>query len=86
MYETEKMLSFEPDLNQRPMDFNCLQLQSTALPTELSKVVHFLLSLLYMGRGVLETSTLSRIHGHSFVYVFKGLSWDYGFERLNNLF
>ncbi len=29
--------SFEPDLNQRPMD-NCLTLlQSTALPTELSK-------------------------------------------------
>ena len=37
--------SFEPELNQRPMDFcmNFLQLfdllQSTALPTELSKVI-----------------------------------------------
>ena len=35
----KKWNSFEPDLNQRPMDF-CFsfQLQSTALPTELSKV------------------------------------------------
>ena len=31
--------SFEPDLNQRSMDIWCLQLQSTALPIELSKVV-----------------------------------------------
>jgi hypothetical protein len=31
--------SFEPELNQRPMDVCfCTQLQSTALPTELSKV------------------------------------------------
>ena len=35
----KKSYSFEPDLNQRPMDY-CYdsQLQSTALPTELSKV------------------------------------------------
>ena len=34
-----KKFSFEPDLNQRPMDFcNAVSLlQSTALPTELSK-------------------------------------------------
>ena len=32
--------SFEPDLNQRPMDYcHHEQLQSTALPTELSKVI-----------------------------------------------
>ena len=30
--------SFEPDLNQRPMDYKLTLLQSTALPTELSKV------------------------------------------------
>ena len=30
--------SFEPDLNQRPMDYKLALLQSTALPTELSKV------------------------------------------------
>ena len=34
----KKIQSFEPDLNQRPMDFCYSQLQSTALPTELSKV------------------------------------------------
>jgi hypothetical protein len=38
-----KVASFEPELNQRPMDFcaglgQMLPLQSTALPTELSKV------------------------------------------------
>ncbi len=32
-----KKYSFEPDLNQRPMDLCYSQLQSTALPTELSK-------------------------------------------------
>ena len=31
--------SLEPDLNQRPMDVWQLQLQSTALPTELSRDV-----------------------------------------------
>ena len=39
-WKMQKMYqSFEPDLNQRPMDIWCKQLQSTALPTELSKVV-----------------------------------------------
>ena len=35
----KKNESFEPDLNQRPMDVRLYsnQLQSTALPTELSK-------------------------------------------------
>ena len=41
----KKNISFEPDLNQRPMDFcQVCQLQSTALPTELSKVAWQLLS------------------------------------------
>ena len=36
--EFDEKKSFEPDLNQRPMDFwHCIRLQSTALPTELSK-------------------------------------------------
>ena len=33
----EKISSFEPDLNQRPKDFSTVPLQSSALPTELSK-------------------------------------------------
>ena len=38
-HQSRKKFSFEPDLNQRPMDFcNAVSLlQSTALPTELSK-------------------------------------------------
>ena len=50
----EKKYSFEPDLNQRPMDVcQFSQLQSTALPTELSKVVKNLTELfrvLYLPR------------------------------------
>ena len=34
----EKMISFEPELNQRPKDCYNYYLQSSALPTELSKV------------------------------------------------
>ena len=33
--------SFEPDLNQRPMDICYYHLQSTALPAELSKAVGY---------------------------------------------
>ena len=38
--EKKKVYSLEPDLNQRPMDvcYAFCQLQSTALPTELSRV------------------------------------------------
>ena len=32
-----KVSSFEPELNQRPKDVNICNLQSSALPTELSK-------------------------------------------------
>ena len=38
-WHKRKTLSFEPDLNQRPKDdYDGLPLQSSALPTELSKV------------------------------------------------
>ena len=36
-YKSEEKISFEPDSNQRPKDICIFPLQSSALPTELSK-------------------------------------------------
>ena len=61
-YPLKKRYSFEPDLNQRPMDY-CYdsQLQSTALPTELSKEL-WNVSCCKLGNSDLLESLLFSLH------------------------
>ena len=52
--------SFEPDLNQRPMDIWFYQLQSTALPTELSKDSYTVINNSFILQIQKETSFYSQ--------------------------